>query len=260
MGTAVPNRIFSPHQYVKKATRQIDLPSDLLVSNHKAAISNLVLYDGRTATKVKGSVAITIDGARRGHGKHAQASYGAWFLRDSELNKKGFIAKSGEQSYQHGEIIAAMTALEIVGERMKNVKLVVLLTDSHELVQAICNDIFLWTWHWSNEFRNEYNKAVQNGNALKDLNDSINSLALLGVKVKFWEVDSEHVKCARTLALSVFTDGRKGEIRDHGDIDSPGYKYWINKANNSTEVWQLAQEMNLDIPDRGTQGAKAELM
>ena len=85
-----------------------------------------------------------------------------------------------------------------------------------------------------------------------------------GVKVKFWKVDSEHVKCARDLALSAFSDDDDDDDDDNSNasekenkmLGKPCYEYLIHKAPKSSEVRKLAREMNLDLPDKHTRGLK----
>lgn len=148
-------------------------------------------------------IAIRIGGACCANGKPwAQGGSGVYFGPSSRENFSEALSQNGPQTSQRAEINAAIIALvkvkELLDQEKLNTKLVLLISDSKYLVDAMTRHIYMWQ---DNGWRNSRGGEVVNREDFEELDGLIDELEdLYWVFVKFFWVPKEDNQLADEMA------------------------------------------------------------
>ncbi|KXN92153.1 Ribonuclease H1 [Leucoagaricus sp. SymC.cos] len=174
---------------------------DIVFRQDRRAFSNLRKRRGGEV-KVGRHIAVNVGGACYGNGKPwARAAAGVYFGPWSRHNFSEEV-EDGRQTNQRAEIYAAIIALdkikEFLDEEKLNTSLVVVVTDSRYVVDAMTNFIYRWQ---DNGWRNRKRSEVVNREDFEELDELVDELEDdYEVFVKFWWVPKEDNEDADEMA------------------------------------------------------------
>ncbi|KAL2642452.1 hypothetical protein R1flu_010039 [Riccia fluitans] len=189
------------------------LPSDIVIFDPDSELSYLQFStkeEPLTLRMKKDQVVIAIRGACRGNGTcTAKAAYGVFFGRASSHNKYGLLPEDEQHTSQNAEIYAARMVLDLAGKMFQDnptVKGINLITGSSFLTKAMTDQIHEWLENWFVTSSRGPASRITNADAIRHLNQTIESLESGGLSVRFWLVRKDQNADADTLANLAFND------------------------------------------------------
>ncbi|KAJ3564892.1 hypothetical protein NP233_g7995 [Leucocoprinus birnbaumii] len=177
-------------------------PMEVIFRQSRRPFSNVRIRRGGVI-KVGRHIAVNVGGACYGNGKPwAQGGSGVYFGPWSPHNFSEALDDDGPQTNQRAEINAAIIALDKVKELLDQEKLdtslVLIMSDSQYLVDAITQYIYKWQ---DNGWRNARGGEVVNKEDFEELDELIDELEDdYEVFVRFWWVPKEDNEDADEMA------------------------------------------------------------
>ncbi|KAJ9602154.1 hypothetical protein H2200_013274 [Cladophialophora chaetospira] len=194
MDSKRPSRIFDDWRYCDYP------PTDSVVYDEEENLNCLAdyrPYDSNTEAMV-----IAIGGnSRQGVYSHdPEVAYGIFFGPESPRNYECMLDKCVPQTKRLAELRAATVAVDMAREiwsKVPKYNVIILLTDSSYLVDAMNNAIWKWT---AQGFRDSNRRPVAHAKVLQRLHNSIQALESAGATIKFWQAGTSYINAAQTLA------------------------------------------------------------